>query len=492
MKTKLLAAAGLICTQAAFAQEKPNIIFILADDMGYGDVSVDNPYSRIHTPAIDRLASEGIRFTDAHAAGALSTPSRYGLITGRYFFRAPKSNGAWGYLQPHIEPDRTTLADLLQATGYTTACIGKWHLGLNWQKDGQKVDFSQPVTGGPNDLGFSYSFILPGSLDMPPYVFMRNQRAIDSEIVQTGDVYPHTLNKTVEAWDRKYTKDSDIYWERGIWWRNGEMSASFKVEECMDRIVDEGIAFIDREGSQSNPFFLYLPLTGPHTPWMPNDKFKGSSELGPFGDFVNQIDDVVARIVAKVNELGIADNTMIVFASDNGSAWNEEDNLQYVHHSNYGRRGMKGDAYDGGHHIPLIIKWPAKVHPGNTYAHPVCLLDFFATFAQMTQQTVTENTAEDSFSFLDVLYGSQAPYRPFILYLSAAGKLAIRSGAWKLIEGLGSGGFTAPAKLKPVPNGPTDQLYNVQEDTLETYNMFLQRPDLVRQLQSLLETQIKL
>src|SRR3546814_781894 len=234
--------------------------------MGYGDVSWNNPHARTRTPHIDELVAGGINFTDAHSGGSVCIPSRYGLITGRYFFRAPEQKGKWGYLSPLIEQGRETIASVVQIAGYTTAVIGKWHLGLDWEcKDSSKslasrrqtdpftnTDFNRPVGGGPSSLGFMYSFILPGSLDMPPYVFVRNEQVVDPEIILSTDVYPKTLKGTVEAWDRKHTGKDDIYWGHGVWWRNGEMSASFRIEKCLDEIVDEGVDFIQKQ-SKNNP-----------------------------------------------------------------------------------------------------------------------------------------------------------------------------------------------------------------------------------------------
>ncbi|MCG6190682.1 sulfatase family protein [Maribellus maritimus] len=498
----LFFVATTFIPQLSKAQEMPNIIFIFADDMGYGDVSCNNPYSRVSTPAIDQLAKEGIRFTEAHSAGSVCTPSRYGLITGRYFFRAPKQRSHWGYLSPYISPERETIGDMLKKSGYTTACIGKWHLGLNWQRKDKSlplieaqgragytnVDFSLPVSGGPYDLGFDYSFIMPASLDMPPYVFVKNNEVVDQEIILTADMYPNRLEKTEFAWDKKYINDDDIYWERGVWWRNGEMSKSFNVEECLDAITKEGLAFIERVSETENPFFLYLPLTGPHTPWVPNKHFKGKTGLGTYGDFIMQIDNIVAQITELIKEQGIEKNTMIIFSSDNGAAWETEDILQYAHQSNWGRRGMKGDTWDGGHHIPLVIKWPEKIKAGTIYNYDIGLTDFYATFADMTHQEMNENEAEDSYSFMTVLNGNrEEKFRDHIIYLSSSGKLAIKKGDWKYIQGLGSGGFSYPANLSPVKNGPTSQLYNMKKDIEEKNNLFLQKPKIAEELNTYLK-----
>lgn len=482
--------------------ELPNVVFIFADDMGYGDVAINNPHARVHTPAIDALAQRGLRFTEAHSAGSVCTPSRYSLLTGRYFFREPKQQSHWGYLKPYIEPEQSTIGRLLQKRGYTTASIGKWHLGLNWESvddnppatpDADKrgythVDFTKPVSGGPNDVGFDYSFILPASLDMPPYVFVKNNHVVDSDIILTGDVYPARLPDTEYAWDKKHVSENDIYWQRGVWWRNGEMSRSFRIEECMDVIAQEGLDFIERQAKQRNPFFLYLPLAGPHTPWVPGEEYRGTTTLGVYGDFIAHIDAVVGSINGKLEELGIKDNTMIVFTSDNGASWQPEDIMRYAHHSTWGRRGMKGDAWDGGHRVPLIIDWPRVIKPGSVYRHDISLVDFYATLAELTQQEMDEDEAEDSFSFAQVLRGNTAePVRDHIVYLASSGRLSIKKGEWKFIEGLGSAGFSQPNRIAPVENGPTDQLYNMKNDALEINNLFLQRPEIAEDLKEFLE-----
>ena len=289
MKTKLLVIVISIFMFSACNNEskdielsKPNVVIILADDMGYGDVSSCNPTARTLTPNIDKLGEEGVSFTDAHSAGSVCVPSRYGILTGQHLFRVPrqKSRAGWGYGSPLIENERETIGTLMQKAGYTTACIGKWHLGLEWQlKDSTKkqipddkplsytnTDFSSIVGKTPNTLGFDYSFIMPASLDMAPYVFVKNDRVVDPEIVMVSDIYPRTKKGTIDAYDKGYVNDNDIYWGRGVWWRNGEMSASFKVEDCLDVIVDEGTSFIEDHVSTNpkKPFMLYLPLTGPH------------------------------------------------------------------------------------------------------------------------------------------------------------------------------------------------------------------------------------
>ncbi|GAA4095045.1 arylsulfatase [Mucilaginibacter panaciglaebae] len=513
MKIKIFAVFLVACSFKVWAQHKPantkpNIVIILADDMGYGDVSALNKDAKTHTPNIDQLAKQGITFTDAHSGGAVCTPSRYGILTGRYYFRLPKHDEYLGYLQPLIESSRETIGSLMQRAGYETAVVGKWHLGLSWgvKDTGQpqyrrgkgsgytNTDFKKPIGHGPEALGFNYNFILPASLDMPPYTFVKNNQVVDPDVILTADAYPHKKDDTKRVWDKKYTNADDIYWERGIWWRNGEMSRTFKMENCLDTIVSQGLSFIDRhvKSQPDKPFMLYLPLTGPHTPWLTDAAFKDQTAMGVYGDFVLQIDNVVAQVNNQLKKSGISDNTIIIFASDNGAPWAEDDIQVYNHQSNAGRRGQKGDIYDGGHHIPLIVKWPAKIKKPATYTHTVSLIDMMATFAQLSGQQIAKPYGEDSFSFYEVLMGNvTTPTREDILYESSRGKLAIKKGDWKYIDCLGSGGFTEPSVLETVKGGPTGQLYNLKADPLESKNLFSQNPERVKELKALLDQYVK-
>ena len=484
--------------------KNPNIVIILADDMGYGDVSFNNPYARTKTPNIDELAANGLCFTNAHAAGAVSIPSRYGLMTGRYFFRAERRDSYWGYLSPLIDQDRETIGTLMQRAGYSTACVGKWHLGLDWSRKDEtqplildrrtigytNTDFSVPVKNSPNDCGFDYSFILPASLDMPPYVFVRNGEVIDPDIILTADLYAHSQDNTRYAWDRKHVNENDIYWDRGVWWRNGEMSGSFKVENCLDMIVEEGLTFIKNHvaSNKDKPFMLYLPLTGPHTPWMPNENFKNTSGMGTYGDFISQIDDVVYQVNELLKQLGVDENTMIIFASDNGAPWEEEDVQGYGHVSNSPWRGQKGDAWEGGHRIPMFIKWPAKIKKAQTYSYLIGLIDLMATFAEMTHQPIASGCGEDSYSFQGVLEGELSkPVRDHLINISSSGRLAITAGDWKYIDGLGSAGFSTPNRVVTLVNGPTGQLYNLKEDPAESTNRFFLNKEKADELSALMK-----
>jgi arylsulfatase A-like enzyme len=266
------------------------------------------------------------------------------------------------------------------------------------------------------------------------------------------------------------------------------------MENCLDTIVGQGISFIKShvKHKPSQPFMLYLPLTGPHTPWLAGKGFKGKTAMGTYGDFVLQIDNVVGEVRKTLKDLGVSENTMIIFTSDNGAPWAEEDKQVYGHESNAGRRGQKGDIYDGGHHVPLIINWPAKIHKQIKYNNTVGLIDMLATFSEMTGQEIKKTYAEDSFSFYKIINSSSTPtVRKDILYESSGGKLAIKSGDWKFIDGLGSGGFTSPANLKPSKNGPKGQLYNLKLDPLESKNLYLNYPAKVMELKALLDRYVK-
>ncbi len=505
----LVAAMTAGCTGGKGNRQNtsPNILIIFADDMGYGDVSCLNPESGIITASIDALASQGIIFTEAHASASVCTPSRYGLLTGRYAFRSAKgSRVVSGFNSPVIESDRITIASMLQRAGYQTACIGKWHLGVAWQaKDKSEkisydrqtghsnVDYSSGVLAGPNDFGFDYSFILPASLDMPPYLFLRDHQARDPQISLTSERYPLKLETTVYAWDRKHTREQDIYWGKGVWWRQGEISQSFDVEKCLQEIINEGISYIGTYAREKPemPFFLYLPLTAPHTPWTPSELFRGRSSAGTYGDFVMEIDHGIGRIVEKLRESGLYENTMIIFSSDNGAYWPEEEIELTGHESNHGRRGQKGDVWDGGHHIPLIISWPEKITQGSRYEHLVSLTDLYATMADLTGLEIESGNGEDSFSFLPAMEGNMSEAtRTSMIHHSSRGMYSIRTASWKYIDGLGSGGFTAPGKIEPVPGGPRGQLYQMVSDPLESINLYLEYKDTVDMLRDKLKEEI--
>ena len=508
----ILSIVVLLCFKSpglqAQSESRPNVIIILADDMGYGDVSALNPHARTRTPHIDELVAQGLTFTEAHASASVCTPSRYGLLTGRYAWRREGTGVVNGFQGSVMDTSRHTLGDVFKKAGYRTACVGKWHLGLGWQtKDGQpavqdrstgrsNVNYSLPVTVGPSDFGFDYSFIHPASLDMPPYLFLENHLAIDSNMLLTDQVYRPERENTVYAWDKKHTQPGDIYWSKGVWWRRGEIAESFRVINCMPEIASQGQEFIRRHkfirGTTSTdhtqPFFLYLPLTGPHTPWMVTREFQGQTPIGDYGDFVLQVDDVVGQVVRTLKQTGEWENTILIFSSDNGAYWPEEEITLQKHESNSGRRGQKGDVWDGGHHVPLVISWPAKMDKLVQYDGLTSLTDIYATFSDLLGQPVKAGTAEDSESFLPVLMGKNDDHhRTSMVHQSSRGLFAYREADWKYIDGLGSGGFTAPAMPKPQPGGPTGQLYHLSKDPLESKNLYSQEPTRVQEMKQALD-----
>ena len=464
----LLFGISTSCSQeegpTAEAELFPNIVIILADDMGTGDVGAYNAASKVPTPSLDTLAASGMRFTDAHSPSAVCTPTRYGLLTGRYSWRTSLKSGVLkGYSPLLIDLARSTIASMLRGKGYATAVIGKWHLGLGTD---EVTDYSKPLSPGPNDVGFDYFFGIPASLDMPPYTFVEDDRVLTS-------------------FDGDETGDSERRRDGGEgFWRAGPIARDFAHEDVLPEIAKHSVAFIHEqaESREGKPFFLYVPLNAPHTPWMPTPEFIGESEAGYYGDFVVQVDDTVNRIMNALGETGVADRTIVVFAADNGARWSPEQIDKWGHRANLDWRGQKADIYEGGHRVPMIVSWPGRITPDTESAFITSLTDLYATFAAVTGADLGETDGEDSESILPALLGQpQAPRNP-VIHHSSRGMFAIREGDWKLIEGLGSGGFTQPVTVEPEEGGPAGQLYNLAEDPAETTNLYLERPDVVERL----------
>lgn len=477
MKLLLLIAIGLIlfssCTQKKESTKKPNVIIILADDMGYGDVQALNPDSKIPTPNLNRLAEEGVTFKDAHTPSSVCTPTRYGLLTGRYCWRSRLKRGVQnGYGPPLIESDRSTIASLLKETGYSTGIVGKWHLGLGFQKDtANNFDFSKPLNYSPNDLGFDYSYIIPASLDFPPYIYIQNK-----EITE----YP-----SLEENSSKFP----------AFWRKGERSPEFVMEETLDHLVAKANDFIENNANKENPFLLYFPLTAPHKPVLPHKRFNGSTNLGPYGDFVHQVDWTVGEILNKLDELKIKENTIVIYTSDNGSFMfrlqsgendhvNDETIQAYDetnHTSNFVFRGTKADIWEAGHRVPFFVRWPEKFKPGSTVENTICLTDMYASLAEIVKQPVLGSDAEDSFSFISLLNNTDSAYsRPPVIHHSVSGMFAIRKGDWKLVLGNGSGGRELPkGKAFEEPF----QLFNLKNDLSEKNNVIANFPDIALDLE---------
>ena len=448
----------LIISAQAKESVKPNIIIILADDLGYGDVQALNPDGKILTPCLDSLTAGGMFFRDMHSPSSVCTPTRYGILTGRYCWRSPLKSGVlYGYDPPLIEADRPTLPAMLRECGYHTAAVGKWHLGLAWaeknprEKKGavpeENVDFSRPFAGGPTELGFDYFFGISASLDMPPYVYLENDRVVK---------LPET---------------------RKTWIREGAAATDFEAEDVLPKITEKAVAYIDsraEDAKNGKPFFLYFALTSPHTPILPTEEWRGKSGLNPYADFVMQTDAVVGKIMETLAHHGLTENTLLIFASDNGCSPQADFPTLWAkgHDPNAGFRGAKADIFDGGHRIPFIVRWPGKIREGSASDQLGCLTDFMATFAAVTGCPLP-NTAEDSVNLLPaMLETADAPLRTEVVHHSINGSFAIRQGDWKLCLCPDSGGWSAPTPGSvAAKNLPPVQLYNMRTDVAEKENL---------------------
>jgi arylsulfatase A len=467
----------------------PNIIYILADDLGYGDVSIYNSDSKIQTPNIDKLANEGMRFTDAHSPSSVCTPTRYGILTGRYCWRSELPRGVLrGYGESLLEKDRITIASLLKDQDYTTGVVGKWHLGLDWElksefidslgnssvirnqngmithMNGDWVDFTKEPMDGPLDHGFDYSYILPASLDMEPYCYLEN------------DILTALPNEHTEGNDL----DTDSY-ATGAFWRPGRIAKGFDFYEVLPRFVEKAKNFVASHANDEKPFFLYLPLAAPHSPWVPKKEYDGSSGAGQYGDFVQMVDAQVGNFLKGLEELGITDNTIVIFTSDNGPFWKPDYIERFDHRAASMYRGMKADTYEGGHRIPFIVRWPGKVEAGSSSNYKTTLTNLIATSAEIVGVNLNGNTGEDSQSILPILLNDEKNVEVEIpiIHHSSKGHFAIRKGDWKLIEKRGSGGFSIPVTIEPKEGEPIGQLYNLATDPSEKNNIYTENPKVV-------------
>lgn len=481
MKLPRLALPILWLAPALCQSDRPNLVIVFADDMGYGDPQVYNPNSKIPTPHIDALARHGMRFTDAHTASSVCTPSRYGLLTGQYPWRSRLPVGivnSWG--GPVIDKDRLTLGKALQALGYKTACIGKWHLGWDWPRRaggylseelegvnvgrdyeayGRRVDFSRPVLEGPITRGFDYYFgdDVP---NFPPYAFIENDRVLG------------------EPTDRMPAQKGQ---------RSGPMLPGWDLWAAQPTITARAVQWLEeRAADPSTPFFLYMPLLGPHTPIVPNAANHGSSEAGPYGDWVHQMDSILGKVVEVLERTGAIQSTIVLFTSDNGSparsgigsfgATSTVTEL-YSHVPNAPWRGLKADAWEAGHRVPFVMRWDSQIEPGSVSEPTICLTDVFATISEIIGFEMPEDSGEDSFSLAPLLLGRGSYLRKQIVHHSQRGVFAIRRGNWKLILGDGSGGFSTPRGRVLGPNEDEQmQLYLLSEDPNERRNLATARP----------------
>ncbi len=461
------------------AAERPNIIVILADDQGSGDFSANNPQSKIPTPNLDRMAAQGLRFTDGHTSSGVCTPSRYSLLTGRYHWRTRLQSGVLGgFSPPLLAQDRLTVAGMLKGQGYTTGCFGKWHLGLGWPlKDGTtaddggdyskeykkmgQIDYATDIKDGPLEHGFDTFYGISASLDMPPFVWIKDRRVTEIP----------SVTKT--------------------WLRTGPASPKFEAIDVLPSVIDHTIAFISEQkrAHPAQPFFAYVPLNAPHTPIVPTKEFQGSSGISPYADFVRQVDADVGRLLASLEQQGLSESTLVIFTSDNGcsTAANIPELQKAGHEPSYVYRGNKADAYEGGHRVPFVVRWPGRVKPGVSAAL-VGQIDFMATFAELVGVPVPAAMGEDSASFLPVLMGVKTESRQGIISQSINGSFAIRDGQWKLILCPGSGGWSAPKPGSKEEVGlPLVQLFDLSQDIGEKHNLQDKYPERVAAMKAELE-----
>jgi len=430
LKILLLVVYLGITTRTTLADSKPSIIIIYTDDQGYGDASCLNAEAKFKTPNIDRLAREGLTFTDGHCSDTVCTPSRYGLLTGRYSWRTELKRGVFGAERTCLIPDnRLTIASLLGKQGYRTAMVGKWHLGMDFPGTYGKRDWTKPTRDMPLDKGFDYYWGIPASMnygvlawfdgrfpETPPTLFTRkkpNKMALSDYRIKP----PYEAAATAP--------------------RDLEVASDFVDSACLTRFTNQAIAWLTSHQQQQpdTPFFLYLPFTSPHKPVIPLPQFRGQGKAGAYGEFMIETDYHVGRLLDYLDQAGLARDTMVIFTSDNGpeNTWKERA-PKYQHQSNGIYREGKRSIYEGGHRVPFIIRWPAQVKAGRTWNQPVCQTDILATCAELTNATLPANAGEDSVSFLDVLTEkNQQPERPPMIHHSSQGRYAIRAGKWKLV-----------------------------------------------------------
>lgn len=488
--------------------KKPNVILMFVDDLGIGDISAFNTNGKIHTPNVDALASDGMMFTDSHSCSALCTPSRYGLLTGRYPWRSRlKFLVLPGDSDTLIEKDRMTMAHMFKNAGYNTACVGKWHLGMEWAikenfsatdfgepqelydkfvprtpdrqpvtnlgahnlVQGLDIDYSKPIAYGPNQYGFDYFYGLPASLDQPPFVYVENDRVLEEPTAVSG----------VLKLDRDGGSMQTL-------WERGPIAPSYDHEKVLDDMNDKVLELIDTYSADDKPFFIYYPTPAVHGPLLPNKKFKGSSGLNLYADVVLQVDDMVRQITDKLKEKGIYEDTIFVFTSDNGCSGVADYPflLEHGHDPSAGYRAKKGSLYEGGHRVPTIVNWPSSIPGGTKSEALVCHSDFFKTFADIIGVDIPDNAAEDSISNLSLWKAQNNEVREDAVFACAAGYMSIEKDGWKL--NFAENGGEMPkyiiSAFRGVPTESEFELYKIREDLAETTNVINDHPEIVEQL----------
>lgn len=472
----------LLLTTAApgMAASLPNVVILYADDMGCGDIAIQNPQSKIPTPNLDRLAQEGTRFTDAHSSSGVCTPSRYALLHGRYHWR--KFHGIVNsFDQPVMDAERTTLAEMLKNQGYRTACIGKWHLGWDWnaikktdaKPDGktgypsEAFDWNHPIPGGPLSHGFDHYFgdDVP---NFPPYAWFENDRVITTPTVPVSPP----------------TETAEGSWEA----RPGPSVKDWDFWAVMPRLTEKAVEWIGQQ-KKDTPFFLYFPFTSPHAPIVPTKEFVGKSKAGGFGDFVVQTDDTVGRVLKALADGGFADNTIVVFSADNGPEKYAYDRVKNFDHRSMGEsRGLKRDIWEGGHRVPFIIRWPGQVPAGRVSDGLISQIDLFATLSTIVGAKIPADSAGDSVNQLALIQGEGNSARPSLVHNTNANAYAIRQGDWVLINAKTGGVSAMPAWFAEAngytPNTEPGELYNLRDDPSQKTNLFAKMPDRVAELRA--------
>ncbi len=468
---RLIFLSSLFIVSVALASESPNLVLFFADDMGIDCISAFNDQLGFETPHLDKLASEGMSFMDAHSTSSVCTPSRYGLLTGRYNWRSRLKRGIVGkWERPLIEENRLTLPAMLKEKGYATAMIGKWHLGFYWprQSNGTEIDFTQPITGGPNAYGFDDWFgdDVP---NWPPYAWRENDRLLGN------------ISTTAKALGiTSYVGVSD-----------GPAVAGWSLEAVLPEYTKRCTDYIRGRSTKEDPFFLYFPMPSPHTPIAPDATWKGKSGISDYVDFLLQTDWVVGELMRALEESGQAEDTLVLFTTDNGTSNKARfDELQQKGvNLTANWRGYKAGLYEGGHRVPFMVRWPGMVQATTRSQELISVADIFATVAEILDYDLPENAAEDSVSLLPLLRGEalEGPLHEAVICHSISGHFAVRSGKWKLMFCRGSGGWSAPQEPEAKNQGlPGIQLYDLEADPKETTNLYQQHPEVVSELTALL------
>jgi arylsulfatase A len=472
---------------------KPNIVIIYADDMGYGDLNCQNPNSKIPTPHLDQLASEGMRFTDAHSSSGICSPSRFALLTGMYHWR--RQHGIVNsFGEPFFKDSDITLANILKTNGYKTAAIGKWHLGWDWkikntpsgevlQNDKIKkfykpedIDWSNPIQGGPLDRGFDYYFG-DGTINFPPYAWIENKNFIE---IPNVDMNPNDIGFNI----------NEGSWE----FRPGPKVEGWNPYEVLPTLSKKVVSYI-QEQKKDHPFFLYMALPSPHAPIIPNEAFIGKSQAGPYGDYMFQTDWVVGQILKTLKEQDLDKNTIVIFSADNGpEKYAFERAEKYNHFSMGDFRGLKRDVWEGGHHVPFIVKWPNHVKAGTVSNALISQVDIMATLSEITKTTIPEKAAMDSQSFLSTLNNYNISNRKSTVHNTFENLWGLRDGKWLYINKSTGEHSKMPESFKKLRNYEdfkSDKLlFNLEKDPEQRVNLYNDYPEIIKEMEDLLKAEL--